>query len=109
MGEAPQPRIFLPALLEDANVAFFAAFDQQRIVAGAIANRTRDVVGISNIFLPENDAIHFRAACLGSIMDAFPGLPLVGYESDNDLAEMQSLGFESVGPLRIWLRSPQVD
>jgi hypothetical protein len=105
--EAPQPRIFLPSLLEDANVAFFAAYNQQRIVAGAIANRTGDVVGISNIFLPEHDATHFRAACLASVMDAFPGLPLVGYESDNDLAEMRSLGFESVGPLRIWLKTTQ--
>jgi len=38
------------------------------------------------------------------------GLSLVGWESGNDLVTMKSLGFESVGRLKVWLRKdPQPD
>jgi hypothetical protein len=28
----------------------------------------------------------------------------VGYEAGDDLAEMQELGFEALGPLRVWVK-----
>ena len=37
-------------------------------------------------------------------MDAFPGLPLVGYEAGDDHAEMLELGFGALGPLRVWVK-----
>jgi hypothetical protein len=101
----PQTRIFLPALLEDENVAFIAAYQGQQIVAGAIASRTMSVVGISNIFVPEQDAQHFRAGCVSAVMAAYPGLPLAGYESGEELEASKELGFEGRGVLRIWVRT----
>jgi len=96
------PRTFLPALLNDPDIRFIAGYADRQIVAGAIANRTGDVVGVSNVFSPEADAARCWAGCLATIIDAFPRLPLVGYERGNELAIAQALGFEVVGPLRVW-------
>jgi hypothetical protein len=95
-------RIFLPSLLADRDIRFIAAYQDQHIVAGAIANRTGDVVGVSNVFGREDDAAACWAGCLATIIAAFPGLPLVGYERGNDLVIAQTLGFEGVGRLRVW-------
>jgi hypothetical protein len=49
-------RVFLPTLLADDDVAFIAAYQGHRLVAGAIANRAADVVGWSNLFVPTAQA-----------------------------------------------------
>jgi hypothetical protein len=71
------------------------------VVAGAIANRTGDVVGVSNVFA-HPDAERSWAGCLITIINAFPGLPLVGYERGDELEIAERLGFTAVGPLRVW-------
>src|SRR5206468_3475498 len=100
-----QARIFLPALLADADVVIIAAYRDQRMVAGVIANRTGDLVGVSNLFVPPEEGEPFRAGCVARVRDAFPGLPLVGYEAGRDLAALRALGFDVLGPLRVWARS----
>ncbi len=98
------PRIFPPALVDRADIAIFGAFDGSlepgNIVAGVIANRTGDVVGLSNLFGRGTEGGAIRA-----VSRAFPGLPLVGYESGDALAVSRALGFRSVGPLRVWVRT----
>jgi hypothetical protein len=96
-------RVFLPPLLLDESVAILAAHRQQTIVAGAIANCTNEVVGISNVFVPATDPERYRGVCLAKAMEAFPGLPLVAYESGEDLTQTVALGFEAIGALRIWI------
>ena len=59
---------------------------------------------MSNLFVPAREGERFRAGCIAGVMDAFPGLPLVGYEAGDDLAGMQGLGFEALGPLRVWVK-----
>jgi len=102
--DADEPRIFLPSLLADRDIAVIAAYDGQRIVAGAIANRTADVVGMSNVFVPASEAGRFRAGCVAGIIEAFPGLPIVGYEEGRGLPAVRSLGFDALGPLRVWVK-----
>lgn len=105
-GSTPgQGRIFLPALLAEARIAVIAAYQAGRIVAGAIACRTEGVVGVSNLFAPAREGRRFRAGCLARIAAAFPGLPLAGYEAGDDLVAMRALGFDGLGPLRIWVRT----
>lgn len=96
------PHLFLPALLSNPDIRFIAGYADRQIVAGAIAIRTGDVVGVSNVFAPEADAARYWAGCLATIIAAYPGLPLVGYERGNGLIIAQALGFEVVGPLRVW-------
>jgi hypothetical protein len=103
-GQAEQASIFLPPLLTDRSVVVIAAYREQRIIAGAIANRTGDVVGLSNLFVPGRDPEPYRAGCVAAVMEAFPGLPIVGYETGQELAAARTLGFEELGPLRVWLK-----
>jgi hypothetical protein len=97
-------RVFPPALLADNNVAFIAAYQGHRLVAGAIAHRAANVVGWSNLFVPTVQADRFRGECLAQVVRAFPGLPVVGYEAGEALARACTLGFGTVGPLRVWVR-----
>jgi hypothetical protein len=102
-ARAEHGRIFLPGLLANEDIAVIAAYRDQRIVAGAIANRTADVVGLSNVFVPALDGGRFWAGCVAAAVDAFPHLPLVGYEADRALAMAHALGFQTLGPLRVWV------
>lgn len=94
--------LFRPALLADPDVLIVAAYYEQRIVAGAIANRTGAVVGLSNVFMPDQGAEALWAGCVGAILDHFPGQALVGYEAGQALAYAQACGFEVLQPLRVW-------
>lgn len=100
--DADAARVFLPSLLGDDDVAFVAAYRDRRIVAGAIANRTGDVVGISNMFVRDGDDVAVRAGCVAAVIDAFPDRPIAGYEMGDDLTAMGALGFDRLGPLRVW-------
>ena len=99
-----QPRVFLPGLVDCADIAILGAFDGSSIVAGVIANRTDEVVGVSNLFAPGPDAESLRADAVRAASDAFPGLSLVGYENGGALAASRALGFHSLGPLRVWVQ-----
>jgi hypothetical protein len=102
-GDGGGDRIFVPSLLENKDIAVVAAGHRDdRVVAGAIANRTNDVVGWSNFFAPETEIFECAAASLAAIAGVFPGLPIVGYAHGDELRNAHALGFESLGPLRIW-------
>jgi hypothetical protein len=101
-SEGNRDRVFAPPILDEEDIPFLAAYSGEQIVAGVIANRTGRVVGMSNVFLPAENALEFTAGCVASIIDAFPGLPIVGYEGGPALEIARRLGFEAIGPLRIW-------
>jgi len=102
-GEEPA-HLFLPTLLADDQIAFLAAYQAERMVAGAILNRTGAVIGLSNLFIPDGDAAPWWASCVTASQAFFPGLPLVGYERGQDLVYAQQCGFAALGPLRIWVK-----
>lgn len=98
--------LFHPALLTE-EIAFFAGRSAGgRIVAGAAANRTGGVVGLSNVFTadgtPDDEA---WAGALTAVADLWPGLPVVGYEAGDDLDTAVRHGFTPLGPLRVWLHT----
>jgi hypothetical protein len=100
-----QPRVFLPALLRRSEIAILGALGSGgAITAGVVANRTGDLVGISNLFANRQAGGALRADCIEAVLDRFPGIPLVGYESAQDLVESRALGFRSVGSLRVWVK-----
>jgi hypothetical protein len=101
-GDLQHEPIFVPSLLADEAVCFVAGYQDGQIVAGAVGYHAADTVGVSNVFAPAEQAERYWAGCIGGIVDAFPGLPLVGYESGAELAIARSLGFAEVGTLRIW-------
>lgn len=100
-----QPRVFLPALLGRSEIAILAALDRGGgITAGVVANRTENAVGLSNFFVHGEMGGSLRAECIEAAADAFPNLPLIGYEAGQNLAESYALGFSSLGSLRVWLK-----
>jgi len=112
--EAQPPRLFLPALLADPQVAFLAAYEQEHLVAGAIANRTGtartgEVIGLSNLFVPPGDKVSWWTSCVTALNTFFSGVPLVGYEQGDDLQAAQGVGFTALAPLRVWLKAKAGD
>lgn len=74
-----------------------------RIVAGAVAHRTGDVVGVSNLFARDGaSAGSAWAGVLTAVAARRPDLPVVGYESGDDLDAALRAGFTTLGPLRVW-------
>lgn len=105
-GSLSEPTIFLPSLLADQDVVILAAYQGQQIIAGAVANRTGPVVGLSNVFAPPGlDAVVWTG-CINEIRSFFPSIPIVGYERGSSLHTASSLGFDLAGPLRVWMHQP---
>jgi hypothetical protein len=95
-GEAGA-RIFVPALLADPRVGFFAVEAAGGTVAGLAVMRSAGVLGFSNAFGAPGDL----AACLRALgADA----AIVGYGSPEEVAGLAPLGFRPTGPLRIWAK-----
>lgn len=91
------------AALRDRTVRVLAVKGSNGIAAGAIANRTGSVVGVSNVFgSGAADPATWKDIGV-AIAGAFRSLPLVGYEQGDSLQAALGSGFEEIGALRIWL------
>jgi hypothetical protein len=99
-------RVFMPDLLDDPDIVLLAALRQAETVGLVVANRSDDgsgpVVGLSNLVLPEDDRGAYRAGAVTAVRSTFPDLAVVGYERGAELDAMVELGFERLGPLRVW-------
>lgn len=87
----------LPPSLSDHPDVQFLTSGQGRV----IANRGGGVIGLSNA-----SGAGLDRAGLAFASQLWPGLPLVGYASDAELEAMLLLGFEPVGPVRVWVAEP---
>ena len=92
-------RQFPDEILARADVAIFGRRAADGFGAGFIANRSVDCVGLSNSF-----GAGSRAAATQVCSSFSAGLPLVGYEQGDDLAEACDCGWSAVGDLRVWVR-----
>ncbi|RKG58600.1 hypothetical protein D7X30_13400 [Corallococcus sp. AB011P] len=101
---APGARVFPPSLLQEEGVVFLAAGEGTRPLAGGIASFAAKAVGLSNTFRVEGAPAALDAELLTHVRAHFPGQPVVGYEHGEALDAWRALGFESGGPLRVWLR-----
>jgi hypothetical protein len=95
--------LFRPGLLDDpATFVLAGRSSDGRVIAGAVASRSDQAVGISNVFALDSPDGAWPVV-LEAVHRLFPTLPVVGYEHGQDLAAAVRQGFEPVGPLRIWL------
>ena len=95
---------FVATMLDDPTVLFLGRSSGSDYLAGAIANFSDGAVGISNVFGLASGARETWAAAVAMIVRRWPGLPVVGYEhDDNALAAATECGFATCGRLRIWL------
>jgi hypothetical protein len=106
-GEAPGgPGFFRPALLNDETIAVLAGYDGDRIVAGAIANRSATVIGLSNVFDTAGELDSAWAAGAAAAATLWGDLPAVGYDSGDALHAAHEASFESIGELVVWINEP---
>ena len=101
--------VLTPAILAAPGVRVLAASQGGSVCAGAILNRSRQHVGITNAFANERSeltaeglwpAIAARAAQL------YPGCGLLGYERGEHLESALAAAFKPLGPLRVWEAAP---
>jgi hypothetical protein len=96
--------LFRPGLLRDPATSVLAGRSADGgVVAGAVASRGRDVVGVSNVFARGGDPDLAWPAVLDAVHGLFPALPVVGYEHGDALTAALRHGFAPIGPLRVWL------
>jgi hypothetical protein len=96
--------LFRPELLDDpATFVLAGRSGDGRVVAGAVASRSDEVIGISNVFALDGGPDAAWRVVLDAVHSLFPTLPVVGYEHGDALEAAVRHGFEPVGPLRIWL------
>ncbi|WP_441248750.1 hypothetical protein [Kitasatospora sp. McL0602] len=98
--------LFRPELLDDPATFVLAGQPADgRVVVGAVASRSDQAVGISNVFALDGNPDAAWPVVLDAVHRLFPTLPVVGYEHGDNLAAALRHGFEPVGPLRIWLHA----
>jgi hypothetical protein len=90
--------------LHDERIAVIAQYRGGRIIAGAIANRSATVVGLSNVFHAGGDLEPAWAGSASVAVQRWGELPVVAYDSGPSLDAARAEGFESVGDVVIWLK-----
>jgi hypothetical protein len=104
-GSPADERAFLPGLLDDPSLAFFAARDGGGIIAGFAANFSDKVVGFSNFFAIQSGASSLISGAVAATARFAPHLPIVGFDHGEALSKMHRIGFRSIQPLRVWLKT----
>ncbi|MFI8421652.1 hypothetical protein [Streptomyces sp. NPDC085479] len=101
-GDADEAALFRPALLDDPAVTVLTVPGPDgRILGGAVLSTGAGATGVSNLFAADGtDPAAVWAAALAA---ADPALPVVGYESGDDLTAALAAGLTELGPLRVWL------
>ncbi|WP_027166414.1 hypothetical protein [Mesorhizobium sp. WSM3224] len=102
-GNPSNGKVFPEAILNDDAVAILGRRTGDGFSAGCIANKSEQVIGLSNIFATDGGSTYRDAVAAAA--NAFAGSrTLVGYERDGALDEALACGFQAIGLLRIWLR-----
>lgn len=97
-------QIFNAKILDDPNVFFIAGFDGKKIVSGCLINKTADVLGVSNFFAPDK-SLKYWSEIIDFAFVSIEAADIVGYERKDLANELQSLGFETIGDLTVWLKT----
>jgi len=102
-GTAEGAGFFKPSLLEDKTIGVLAGYEGDRIVVGAIANRSSTVIGLSNVFDVAGDLESAWVAAAAIAASLWGEMTTVGYDSGDSLDAAHRSGFKSIGELVVWL------
>jgi hypothetical protein len=89
----------------DPDFAMFTGRRGFQVVAGGMLYRAEGVVGLTNVVADAADARAVWRSLALLAAQTFPRLPLVGYESGEELKAASDAGFEIGDRLRVWVRS----
>jgi hypothetical protein len=97
---------FRPALLADDAISVLAGYDGDRIVAGAVANRSATVIGLSNVFDAAGDLNSAWLSGAAAATARWGRMPIVSYDSGPSLDAAHEAEYRSIGELVVWLKTP---
>ena len=100
----PGGEAFPASLFSDENFVMFSGSRNGAVVAGGTLYHSDGVVGISNVSADADEAPVVWRDLAALAASTFPGVPLVGYESGDELKAARKAGFELGDPLRIWVK-----
>lgn len=104
-SDVPIQSIYGKSLLCSSEISFVAAYAGSDLVAGAALAATESTIGVACTFFRGINPQNIRQELISYITEAYPGCPILGYESGDELEAMKELGFREAGPLRVWLGS----
>lgn len=87
----------------DPDFAMFKGRRGFKVVAGFMLYRAEEVVGLSNVVAEAADASAVWRSLTLLAAQTFPRLPLVGYESGDELKAAVNSGFQAGDRLRVWV------
>jgi hypothetical protein len=103
-GQVPEaPPFFRPALLADESITVLGRYEGERIVAGAVANRSATAIGLSNVFADGDDLESVYLGAASVAQKRWGTMPVVGYESGAALEAARRAGFVGIGELTVWV------
>jgi len=103
-GEHGPSDVLRSDLIREPSVTVLGKEIDNRVAAGAILYRSGAVVGISNFFAEDRGSSVPWLGCLELATSLFPTETFVGYESGHALRGATKNGFDTAGPLRVWIR-----
>lgn len=100
--------VLLPDVLEDPSFHILARIDDGRVTAGAVVHDAGAVTGLTNMWtsrarLTATD-VRQLLACAAVI---HPRRGVVDYARGDELDVLVSVGYERLGPQRVWVRSSE--
>ncbi len=98
-------RMFPKSLLNRHDVVILASIQDNKIINGLIANKTEDVIGISNLFGLALFEPEKMVPLLELVWVLLGRLSFVGYESFEDIERAAEWGVEGTGKLKVWMKS----
>ncbi len=97
--------VLRPGLLASPDVTVVSVMHGDALVGGGIGHRSGDLVGLSNVFAVWGPVERVMAATVRALTTMWGPTAMVGYESGEYLEAAVAVGFEPLGPLRVWGRS----
>jgi hypothetical protein len=94
----------VPGLLAEPGLSVLRGRGDSGAEVGAMISERAGVIGASNMFAQGVSIGATWRELVALLRLTWPGRPVVGYESGEDVAAAVAAGFESIGPLQIWLR-----
>lgn len=93
-------------LLAHPSVRFIAVEQAGTIIAGAIANRSSNVIGLSNLFCYADHPARYWLTCVAAAQAWQSEWPVIGYERGDRLSFAKTIGFNELGALAVWQQLP---
>jgi hypothetical protein len=93
-----------PNLLNDPTIDFILVRSSVQVLGGAVVNRSKNAVGLSNFFTRSTDALNSWRSCVAHVCAHNSDMTVVGYVTDPHLPRAQDTNFTALGPLRIWTK-----